>query len=82
MLLLELNQDVSNNQGVRYVLNSNNPVTLEELIVGAAIGDLSELLRILGYEPEDLMKYSVIVFNNEGFEPKKLARGEFTPISI
>ena len=82
MLLLELNQDVSNNQGVRYVLNSNNPVTLEELIVRASIDNLSDLLRLLGYEPEDLMKYSVIVFNNEGFEPKKLARGEFTPISI
>ena len=82
MLLLELNQDVSNNQGVQYITNSNNPVTLKEFIVGAAIGDLSELLIILGYEPEDLMKYSVIVFNNYGFEPKKLARGEFTPISI
>ena len=82
MLLLELNQDVSSNQGVRYVLNSNNPVTLEEFICGAGIDDLSELLRLLGYEPEDLMKYSVIVFNNYGFEPKKLARGEFTPISI
>ena len=82
MLLLELNQDVSNNQGVQYITNSNNPVTLKEFIVGASVGDLSELLRILGYEPEDLMKYSVIVFNNYGFEPKKLARGEFTPIPM
>ena len=82
MLLLELNQDVSNNQGVQCIMDSNNPVTLKEFIVSAAIGDLSELLIILGYEPEGLMKYSVIVFNNYGFEPKKLARGEFTPISI
>ena len=82
MLLLELNQDVSNNQGVQYIMGFNNPVTLEELIVGASIDNLSDLLRILGYEPEDLMKYSVIVFNNYGFEPKKLARGEFTPIPI
>ena len=82
MLLLELNQDVSNNQRVQYITGSNNPVTLKEFIVGASVDNLSELLRLLGYEPEDLMKYSVVVFNNEGFEPKKLARGEFTPISI
>ena len=82
MLLLELNQDVSNNQDVRYITNSNNPITLKEFIVDASMYDLSDVLRLLGYEPEDLMKYSVIVFNNEGYEPKKLARGEFTPISI
>ena len=82
MLVVDLNQDVSKCTPVSLILNSNKPITLREFIKQTYTDNLCDVLNILGYYPEDLMKYSVIVFNNEGYEPKKLARGEFTPISM
>ena len=82
MLILNLDQDVSDNQGVRYVMDSTNPITLREFIKEVLENDLSCLLRTLGYYPEDLQQYEWVILGEEAYEAKKLARGEYTPISV
>ena len=82
MLEIDLNQDVSKCASVTFILNSYKPITLREFIKQTLTDNLCDVLNILGYYPEDLYKYDWVLFGEECYEAKKLARREFTPISV